>query len=203
MVKMKGFSKATYEKKHIMFLIMLFVVTNFYSQSNDNIPLPTNLEEGYPRLYITQSGKRDLEKTIKKEDWAKDVLNGIHQRIDTHVKRHVDDPEWMVSRLQMHWKTKATNIYVNGINYSHADGEAPVPTVRFCGSRDYTTPYGTPKLEDVLPYMDDPRGLYYPNRSKEGNPFEWVDPSKTGRIIYNINEQIIELARDAAFTYWL
>jgi len=120
-------------------------------------------------LYITEDGKKDLEKTIKKESWAEDVLKGIHGRIDAHVERHVEDPEWMVSRLQMHWKTKATNIYVNGINYSHADGEAPVPTVRFVGSRDYTTPYGTPKLEDIIPYMDDPRGLYYPNRSKEGN----------------------------------
>lgn len=173
------------------------------AQETAKIPLPTNLEEGYPRLYITESGKKDLEKTIKNESWAKDVLKGIHNRIDAHVIRHVDDPEWMVSRLQMYWKTKSTNVYVNGINYSHADGEAPVPTVRFVGSRDYTTPYGTPKLEDVLPYMDDPRGLYLPNKSKEGKPFEWAEISKTGRVVYSINEQIIELARDAAFVYWL
>ncbi|ALJ06756.1 hypothetical protein APS56_06040 [Pseudalgibacter alginicilyticus] len=184
-------------------IVLVFIVGWLNAQEINKIPLPTNLEQGYPRLYVTESGKKDLEKTIKKEAWAKDVLKGIHDRIDAYVSRHVEDPEWMVSRLQMHWKTKATNIYVNGINYSHADGEAPVPTVRFVGSRDYTTPYGTPKLEDVLPYMDDPRGLYYPNRSKEGSPFEWVDPSKTGRIIYSINQQIIELARDAAFIYWL
>ncbi|WP_199269848.1 hypothetical protein [Algibacter sp. L1A34] len=186
-----------------IFLVFALFNSMLIAQTLDKIPMPTNLEQGYPRLYITQEGKKDLEKTIKKESWAKDVLQGIHNRIDTYVVRHVEDPEWMVSRLQMHWKTKATNIYVNGINYSHADGEAPVPTVRFVGSRDYTTPYGTPKLEDIVPYMDDPRGLYYPNRSKEGNPFEWVDPSKTGRVIYNINEKIIELARDASFTYWL
>ncbi|NNG08945.1 MAG: hypothetical protein HKM92_02155, partial [Arenibacter sp.] len=173
------------------------------AQSPDKIPLPAHLEQGYPRLYITQSEKRDLQKTIQKEPWAKEVLEGIHKRIDGHVERHLTDPEWMVSRLQMHWKTKATNIYVEGINYSHADGEAPVPTVRFVGSRDYTTPYGKPKLEDILPYMDDPRGLYLPNRSKEGNPFEWAEPSKTGRIIYSINEEIIGLARDAAFVHWL
>ncbi|MEP5341828.1 MAG: six-hairpin glycosidase [Algibacter sp.] len=167
------------------------------------IPLPKNLEQGYPRLYITQDGKKDLQKTIKKEVWAQGVLSGIHKRIDAHVERHVENPEWMVSRLQMYWKTKSTNIYINGINYSHADGEAPVPTVRFVGSRDYTTPYGKPKLEDVLPYMDDPRGLYLPNRSKEGNPFEWVEQSKTGRIVYSINEEILGLARDAAFVYWL
>ncbi|RTE54982.1 hypothetical protein EHW67_06375 [Arenibacter aquaticus] len=181
----------------------MVIHTPLLAQNTSKIPLPSNLEQGYPRLYITESEKKDLQKTIQKEPWAKAVLEGVHQRIDQHVKRHINDPEWMVSRLQMHWKTKATNIYVEGINYSHADGEAPVPTVRFVGSRDYTTPYGKPKLEDILPYMDDPRGLYLPNRSKEGHPFEWAEPSKTGRIIYSINEEIIGLARDAAFVHWL
>ncbi|WP_020526232.1 hypothetical protein [Flexithrix dorotheae] len=190
--------------KSITVLIFLtFLASWNIAQDRVKIPLPTNLEQGYPRLYITQEEKKDLEETIQEEDWAKEVLSGIHKRIDKHVERHVDDPEWMVSRLQMHWKTKATNIYINGINYSHADGEAPVPTVRFAGSRDYTTPYGKPKLEDILPYMDDERGLYLPNRSKEGQPFEWVAQSKTGRIVYSINEEIMRLARDAAFIYWL
>ncbi|MCM4156941.1 hypothetical protein DHD80_13105 [Gramella sp. AN32] len=173
------------------------------AQNVQKIPVPTNLEQGYPRLYITEAEKNDLKETIQNEHWAKEVLEGIHERIDVHIERHVSDPEWMVSRLQMHWKTKAKNIYVKGIDYSHADGEAPVPTVRFVGSRDYTTPYGKPNLEDILPYMDDSRGLYLPNRSKEGNPFEWAEQSKTGRIVYSINEEIIGLARDAAFIQWL
>lgn len=184
-------------------LVTIILLTSLGSWTAAQIPLPKNLEQGYPRLYITEQGKSSLEKTIKKENWAQEVLKGIHDRIDGHVQRHVGDPEWMVSRLQMYWKTKSTNVYINGINYSHADGEAPVPTVRLCGSRDYTTPYGTPKLEDIKPYMDDPRGLWLPNRSKEGNPFEWAEISKTGRVIYNINQEIIGLARDAAFIYWL
>lgn len=200
----KTYSVITNSVKTYAFAVGLCLLTSSGSAQNSvDIPLPSNLEQGYPRLYITQSEKKDLQKTIQKEQWAKEVLQGIHERIDGHVERHVTDPEWMVSRLQMHWKTKATNIYVEGINYSHADGEAPVPTVRFVGSRDYTTPYGKPKLEDILPYMDDPRGLYLPNRSKEGNPFEWAEQSKTGRIVYSINEEIIGLARDAAFVYWL
>lgn len=191
-------------KKLVITILSLCLGGLSQAQTGSNIiPLPTNLEQGYPRLHITQKGKKNLEKTIKKESWAQEVLEGIHGRIDKHVERHVTDSEWMVSRLQMYWKTKATNVYINGINYSHADGEAPVPTVRFSGSRDYTTPYGKPKLEDVLPYMDDPRGLYLPNKNKEGQPFEWAEQSKTGRIVYSINDEIIKLARDAAFVYWL
>lgn len=189
--------------RHKKLIALLIISTLFIDFIDAQIPLPTNLEQGYPRLYVSDSGKKGLKKTIKKEAWATDVLQRIHKRIDKHVERHVADSEWMVSRLQMYWKTKHTNVYVNGINYSHADGEAPVPTVRFVGSRDYTSNYGVPKLEDVLPYMDDPRGLYLPNKTKEGNPFEWAEISKTGRAIYAINDQIISLSRDAAFVYWL
>ena len=173
------------------------------AQVSSIIPLPTNLEQGYPRLYTTQDAKKDLENTIKKELWAQEVLSGIHNRIDVHVERNVSDKTWMVSRLQMYWKTKSTNVYVDGVDYSHADGEAPVPTVRFTGSRNSATSYKKPKLEDILPYMDDPRGLYLPNGTKEGEPFEWVEQSKTGNIIVSINQEIIGLGKDAAFIYWL
>ncbi|WP_282143714.1 six-hairpin glycosidase [Cellulophaga baltica] len=183
--------------------LALLVFISFASWSQAQIPLPKSQESGYPRLYVTQDEKKDLQKTIKKEAWAKEVLSGIHKRIDTHVERHVDDPEWMVSRLQMYWKTKATNVYVNGVDYSHADGEAPVPTVRFTGSRNSATAYGKPALEDILPYMDDPRGLYLPNRTKEGKPFEWAEQSETGGIIISINREIIGLGKEAAFLYWL
>ncbi|QXP57528.1 heparinase II/III family protein [Cellulophaga sp. HaHa_2_95] len=181
--------------------LVVFIFCASWSQAQ--IPLPKSQESGYPRLYVTQDEKKDLQKTLKKEAWANEVLAGIHKRIDTHVERHVDDPEWMVSRLQMYWKTKATNVYVNGVDYSHADGEAPVPTVRFTGSRNSATAYGKPALEDILPYMDDPRGLYLPNRTKEGNPFEWAEQSETGGIIISINREIMGLGKEAAFLYWL
>ncbi|MFY0713618.1 hypothetical protein J1D01_08075 [Seonamhaeicola sp. NFXS20] len=178
------------------------VISIASAQEINKIPLPENLEQGYPRIYITQSEKKSLQKTIKKEAWAKEVLSGIHNRIDKHVERHISNPEWMVSRLMMYWKTKATNVYVNGIYYSHADGEAPVPTVRFTGSRDHTTNYVMPDLEDILPYMDDERGLYLRNKTKEGRPLEWVEQSKTGGIIHRHNQKLLGLARDAAFLYW-
>ncbi|WP_163400066.1 hypothetical protein [Flavobacterium fluviatile] len=186
-------------KKALLLIAFISISTATHAQ----IPLPQQLEQGYPRIYITQKGKKDLQKTIKQEAWAQEVLKGLHKNVDQYVERHVTDKEWMVSRLQMYWKTKATNVYVNGINYSHADGEAPVPTVKFVGSRDYTSIYGKPKLEDVMPYMDDPRGIYLPNKSKKGSPFEWAEIAQTGRAIYSINEEIIGLAKEASFLYWL
>ncbi|WP_159023908.1 heparinase II/III family protein [Formosa sp. L2A11] len=190
-------------KSGLLALGLCMLSAGLHAQNDNTIPLPNEFEQGYPRLYITQSEKKGLEKTIKKEDWAQDVLAGIHERIDTHVTRHETDPEWMVSRLMMYWKTKSTNVYIDGVYYSHADGEAPVPTVRYTGARDYTTNYVMPDLEDILPYMDDERGLYLRNKTKEGKPLEWVEQSATGGIIHKHNEKLVSYARDAAFVYWL
>ncbi|GLR18450.1 hypothetical protein [Portibacter lacus] len=192
------------ELSKICIVIGIYLLaSNIQAQNSINIPLPENLEQGYPRIYITDEEKPGLEKTIQEEDWAKEVLSKIHENIDEHVNRHITDPEWMVSRLQMYWKTKCTNVYINGVDYSHADGEAPVPTVRFSGARDYTTDYAMPDLEEIIPYMDDVRGLFLVNKSKEGKPLEWVEQSKTGGIIHRHNQKIIGFARDASFLYWL
>ena len=57
----------------------LFTI-NMFAQNTSEIPLPENLEQGYPRIYITNSEKKDLQKTIKKEAWAKEVLEGLHDK---------------------------------------------------------------------------------------------------------------------------
>ncbi len=192
--------------KRFTSLLLAFVLASTAVGANTlvKIPTPENLKQGHPRLYITQEEKGNLEQTIENEEWAQEVLSGIEKRIDTYVDRHVEDPEWMPSRLLMHWKTKSTDIYIKGITYSHAGGEAaPVATVRFEGSRDGTTNYMAPSIENIMPYMDDPRGLYLQNKTIEGRPFEWVDQSKTGGIVKSVNNRIINLARDAAFVYWL
>ena len=184
-----------------VFLLIMFSSSKVIAENY--IPIPTKLEQEYPRVYITDKEKKALENTISQQVWAQKVVEALHNNVDKHVNRHQKDNEWMPSRLQMYWKTKAKNVYVNGPHYSHADGKAPKPTVRFTGARSHHTAYAKPALEDILPYMDDPRGLYLPNKTKKGQPFEWVEQSKTGSIIHKINENIIDLARDAAFLYWL
>ena len=99
-----------YTMKRFFAVTSLIWCLGIYTQAQ--IPLPQNLEDGYPRIYITQSEKKELEQLISKEQWAQDVLEGIHSRLDEHVERHVGDPEWMVSRLMMYWKTRSSNVYV-------------------------------------------------------------------------------------------
>lgn len=169
-----------------------------------DIPLPEKLPQGHPRLLTTDAEKSHIHRQVKNEIWAKNVMDGIQKRIDPYVERTQLEPDWMFSRLMMYWKSKATQVYINGGVYSHADGEAPVPTVRFGSTRGISSPFKRPKLEDIVPYMDDTKGVFFHNTAKEGNPLEWSEQSNvSGSAIESVNEEIMRLAKDASFVYWL
>lgn len=174
------------------------------SVSAQHIPLPENLPQGYPRLMTTDAEKVRIQNQVANEAWAKEVLEGILKRIDPYVEKTQAAPDWLYSRLMMYWKSKATQVYIKGGIYSHADGEAPVPTVRFGSTRGIYSAINRPKIEDIIPYMDDTKGVYFHNTAKEGRPLEWAEPSNvSGNSIESVNEEILKLAKDAAFVYWL
>jgi hypothetical protein len=187
-------------------LCFVFIATlNIFAPSlvfSQVIKLPDTCPTGHPRLLTDNAGRETLKKVIEAEEWAQKTYNRSRESIEKYVLQHRTDSSWLISRLQMYWKSHASNVYIKGGVYSHADGYAPVPTVRFTGTRDAVTAYGAPKLEDILPYMDDERGLYYVNKSKPHNPLEWVEQQKTGRIIESINRQIMGMAQTASFIYW-
>jgi len=189
--------------KRYLLIILLFAVSYPLSKGQ-NIPLPQNLPQGHPRLMCTQDYKAELQKQIENETWAKEVLQGISGRIDPYVEKTQNEPDWLYSRLMMYWKSKASNVYIRGGVYSHADGEAPVPTVRFGSTRGISSSFKRPNIENIIPYMDDTKGVYFHNSAKEGNPLEWTEQSNvSGSAIEAVNEQIMGMAKDAAFLFWL
>lgn len=188
-------------KKISAVLIAALLCGSAYSQ---RIPLPADLPQDRPRLMTTPEHKPALEKTLRKEKWAQEVMKGILERIDPYVEKVQKEPDWVYSRLMMYWKSKATNVYIRGGVYSHADGEAPVPTVRFGSMRGMGSPYKRPALEAIIPYMDDTKGVYFLNTAKEGSPLEWIEQGNVSdRNIENVNNEILRLGRDAAFVYWM
>lgn len=157
------------------------------------------------RLMIFSSQtKGEIEAKMKSNKWASETLKEAHSQVDKYVETHLSDTTWVISRLQMYWKNHYTQPYINGGNYSRAEGEAPVPTVRFTGARDWASDYATPSLENTIPYMDyrDDQ-IYLQNTKKKGQPWEWVNSSDTAHQIETINARIIEKAMYAAFIYWL
>ncbi len=164
---------------------------------------PPCLGQGHPRIYISQQEKTAFLQRMERDYKVAQYITDIETKLRPYITQHADDPTWISSRLQMYWKTKYQRVYVKGMDYSHGEGTAPVPTVRFSGSRDWDTDYLVPDLKDIIPYLDDPKGLYLQNGSKPGKPWEWVHPSETGHVIEKINKKILDLAQDAAFIFWL
>jgi hypothetical protein len=190
-------------KKSILVITLLFLLTSnlLYSQQ---IPLPINLSKEHPRLLTTPKGKAALKQKIESENWAKEVKEGLVLRIDPYLKKAKEQPDWLRSRLMMYWKSHADQVYINGGLYARAKGNAPVPTVRFGSTRGLSSAIKRPKLEDIVPYMDDTKGVFFLNTAKPGSPLEWVDQAAvSGANIESVNNEIIGLGRDAAFLFWL
>ncbi len=127
----------------------------------------------------------------------------LHRRVDPILRHVATQPDWLLSRLQMYWTTHATDVFVRGEAFDHpGGGRAPVPTVKFNGTRGTASSYNRPALEDVVPYDDDSLGnVTFVNRAT--GKMEKAHPSKTGCNIDGLNRQILGLAADAAQLYAL
>ncbi len=142
--------------------------------------------------------QKEIRTLIKKETWASDTFEKLQSRTEPYVQK---DRGWLSDRLQMHWNTRATDIWVKGDYFDHAEGgPAPMPTVMLSGARNHATDYQRPKLAELQPRQEDSRGMLL--RNKKGEQ-EWVSINKTGNIIQSINQEIAGIARDAAFIWWV
>lgn len=156
----------------------------------------------HPRLLLAAADGPALRARLAASAQAQQQLQALTQRLQPYVSRHQREPDWIVSRLQMYWQSHSTDVFIKNGAYDHAEGHAPVPTVRFNGTRESASQYFTPRLEDVKPYMGERDMLWLQNRDAPGQPWEWASQAKTGRIVEAINLRIATLARDAAFLYW-
>ena len=185
-------------RKQLLSLVLSICLLPFVRTIADEVE---SINTCHPRYLTTEDNKKETLNLIKKEKWAKDVFDGLTLRVERYSSK---GPEWLTSRLQMYWKSHSTDVYIKGEYYDHAGGEkAPAPTVMYTGSRSHATIYRRPKLEDITPYHEDSKGMYLANTSLKGEPFEWASISKTGRMIESINNEIMGVARDAAFLWWL
>ena len=185
--------------------IFLSIIISVYTLFNLNIVANTiKLSQDHPRYLTDVSGKDRTLKLINDESWAKEVFEKLKNRTDVYVRLTETNPTWLLSRLAMYWESHATDVYIKGETFDYAGGErAPVPTVRYSGTRGTFATHSRPKLEDVVPYDDAAGNVTFCNNSLPGKPMESVHPSKTGRNIESLNREIMGIARDAAFLYWL
>ena len=185
-------------------LLGLCFLSFLNSASGQEIPLPESMPQTHPRVLTTPEGKQETWNLIKTEEWAKDVFDKLRERTEKYTDLTATRPDWLLSRLAMYWKSHATDIYIKGETFDHAGGEkAPYPTVRYTGTRGTAATHGRPRLADIVPYDDDNGNVTFCNNALPDRPMESVHPSKTGRNIESLNCEILGIARDAAFLYWM
>ena len=128
-------------------------------------------------------------------------ITKLKAKIENVMSQVDKQPDWLYSRLQMFWKTNASDVFVNGEAFAHPGGErATEPTVKYNGTRGFESQYNRPKLEDLVPYDDDEQGnVTYVN--KVTGKMEKTSPAKTGCNIAGVNRYIVGIARDAARIY--
>ncbi|WP_321332408.1 six-hairpin glycosidase [uncultured Bacteroides sp.] len=183
------------------FLALFTLLLSLQVAVAQHISLPDKMLQSHPRVLTTVADRKETLKLIKDETWAEELFAKLKQRTDVYADR---DPEWLTSRLQMYWKSHATDVYIKGEFFDHAGGEkAPAPTVQYVGARSHATNYARPELEDIMPYSEDSRGIELHNNALPGSPLEWADISKTGMMIASVNTEIMGIARDAAFLWWI
>ncbi|MFD0991111.1 hypothetical protein ACFQ1R_13465 [Mariniflexile jejuense] len=184
-------------KRLFVLTALLIVIVNTYAQK---LPVPESIGKQHPRIFGQDMSLGEVKKLVENEKWASQIINNTKNRLVKYIEFYEKDKTWLVSRLQMYWKSRSNQVYINGGSYDHAEGEAPVPTVKFIGGRGTPSDYKRPKLEDVTPYMDDPRGLYLQNKTTD--VWEWASIPSTSGTTASINREILSIARDAAFLYW-
>ena len=155
----------------------------------------------HPRIVTVPERKKETLQQIAQQPWAKQVLDNLKSSVDPYVDEAAD---FLSSRLYMNWNTCAEKIFIKGEFFSHSGGEkAPFPTVMFSGARSHATSYARPSIDRRLPYADETKGVLMHNKSLQGQPLEWVHPSKVGTQIESGNVDIMNKARDAAYLWWL
>jgi hypothetical protein len=155
------------------------------------------------RIYVSDSDKYIVLRKIENESWAKEAYKNIELRIDKYADRHQEDPDWIISRLAMYWKDgeRYTQCYLKNQNWDYGTGNAPVPTLRLPGMRTWNQFYNVP-LEDRIPYNEtgDMLGL---SRSNPELPPILVPYKESGHMIRGNNVEILTLAEEASFLYWI
>lgn len=71
--------------------------------------------EGYaqqhPCFLTDAQGKTETQRLVREEEWAKEVFGQLKRRTDQYADKGA---EWLTSRLQMYWKSRATEVYIKG-----------------------------------------------------------------------------------------
>ncbi|MRT93807.1 hypothetical protein EMN46_12730 [Ancylomarina sp. 16SWW S1-10-2] len=178
-------------------VLIFFIALSFLIQARGTFA------QNHPSLYAKKEDRQAILAKIKSEEWAKNAWESLKEKIDPYVDRHQSDPEWITSRMSMYWKDGAhfTQCYIKNQNWDYGEGNAPVPTVRLPGMRTWNSYINVP-LENRIPYSENGDMLAIDRASDDKTPV-LVPYKKTGHMVRANNGEILKLAENASFAYWI
>src|SRR5271170_4419581 len=164
--------------------------------------LATAVRADHPEILVHPADRDAIKTKIENSPWAKKACDTLKSRVDRYLKYTKADPQWLSSRLFMNWQTHYTIPITQNERWVGGEGQAPIPTPRFAGARNWATNFvAPPELEDLKPFNDQNGKVWLIN--KQTSKGEWVDPGLSGRTMETVNERIVQLAADAGLIYWL
>ena len=156
----------------------------------------------HPRLYVSDGDKENIWQKVRTEKWAAKVYDGLRCRIDSYADRHQQRPEWLLSRMAMYWRDGEhyTQCWLKDETWEQGEGNAPVPTVRMPGMRTWNKYQNVP-LAERTPYNETGDMLGY--AIGDSTQRVQVPYKQSGHMIRSNNVEILTLAEQSAFLYWL
>lgn len=159
----------------------------------------------HPRLLCSDEDRPAILAKIATLDWARKSYEGIKNAVDPWANRHLTDPEFLLSRLPMHWVEgrRFTHTYYDATTtqVTNFGGNAPYPTLRQGDQRIGTNENGiyyiAPDLERLPSYCTN--GLWLMSTTAGGEK-EWANP---GVLFLSKMGNFLQLAAQSAFLYWL
>ncbi len=157
----------------------------------------------HPQILVTPGERASVSEKLQQIPWAGKAFEDMKARIDPLVEKTKSDPQFVASRMLMNWDTQYKTTLVEKSRTVGGEGRAEVPTPRFEGARDWASGnYALPdKIEDMKPCNDQGGKMYLLN--KKTGKSEWADPGDTGALIRNAHSQMLNLAAEAGFLYWI
>lgn len=157
----------------------------------------------HPSIYVSDADRPLVKEKIEQCAWAREACQRLKDRVNPYVERHRTDPQWIVSRIAMYWKEgeRYTQCYLKNETWERGEGNAPVPTVRMPGMRTWNKFYNVP-LEERTPY-NETGDMWGISRIDPSAPKVLVPYKESGHMIRSNNVEILTLAEEASFLYWL
>lgn len=157
----------------------------------------------HPNIVVNNDERCSIRYRIKNNEWARKSFYALKDNIELFADRHKSNPEWIISRLAMYWKDgeRYTQCYLKNQNWNRGEGNATVPTVRMPGMRTWNKYVNVP-LEERTPY-NETGDMWGISRINPQAPKVLVQYKETGHMIRSNNVEILTLAEEAAFIYWV